>query len=88
MTTILSRRLLPKQTDQYILVLREDQVYIRVGDEYLRKRYFSTQDAERILKKSGSAVHKLCCKLGIQAKASKGRHIRITLSQLRKMAEL
>lgn len=96
MTTILSRKDLRHQRDRYILVQREDAIYIRVDDEYVKKQYFSVQEAGEILFPDWESrntsrrndVHRLCIKLGIQARANKRKKIRITLRQLRSMIEL
>lgn len=87
MTTIPSRKLLPKQTDQYILVENEDQIYIRVDDEYVMKRWFSVAEARTILNIDMDKAVYLCRKLGLQSKANKRKKIRISLTQLRQMAQ-
>lgn len=96
MTTILSRKDLRHQRDRYIMVQREDAIYLRVDDEYVRKQYFTVQEAGQILFPDWETrnttrrndVHQLCIKLGIQARANKRKKIRISFKQLRKMADL
>lgn len=48
MTTIYYLRQLPKQTSDYVYVLRNEQLYIRVDDEYLPKLYLTFDDVRRI----------------------------------------
>lgn len=95
MTTILSRKLLSSQKEKYILVEREDQVYIRVGDEYLPKSYFLVPEVVDILgirdqrgRKDRNRVHRMCKVMGIQARANRRKKLRITLQQLRQMAKM
>jgi hypothetical protein len=88
MITIPTRASLQKQTAKYVMVQNEDQVYIRDHDEYLPKLYFSTQEAADILEKKLYEIQYICVKLGIQARANKKKRLRITLKQLRQMAEM
>lgn len=88
MKTVLSRKDLRNCTEKYVLVTREDLVYIRAGDEYVIKAYFDTEDAMSILEKDKFQIHRMCKSLGIQARANKGKRVKITLNQLRQMANL
>lgn len=88
MTTVKSRRELRKQTDPFVMVEREDQIFIRVGDEYVAKRYFSPAEAQKIMAAKRYEVYQLITKLGIHPSAKKRETIRITLPQLRMMIDL
>lgn len=88
MITITTRLLLPKQTAKYVHVIADGRVYVRDQDEYLPKRYFSVKEAQTILGKTSNEMQHVCRKLGIQAPANRRKKLRITLQQLRKMAEL
>jgi hypothetical protein len=87
MTTITSRHELRHQTKKYIL-LEPDRMYIKMGDEYVRKLYFDLQEAAQILRMEYYDIYMLCQKLGIQSKANKGKKIRLTLTQLRKLSAI
>ncbi len=73
------------EKSKYVLVETEDQVYMRVDDEYIPKQYFSTREAREILKVTRDQMYDLIRKHGIKAPADKGRHARITVQQLRQM---
>lgn len=87
MKTVLSRKDLPGCTETFVFVQREDAMFMRVGDEYVIKRYFDVDEASTTLGIPRDKVHQYCRKLGIQARANKRKKIRISLPQLRKMAE-
>ncbi len=85
MITILSRRLLPQQHEKYVYVQRDDAMYMRVGDEYIIKRYFTIRD---VIDASGKKEHEIrqqIRKLGITAPIDKRKKIGITLQQLREI---
>lgn len=86
MKTVLSRKDLPGCIDRFVYVQREDAMYMRVGDEYVIKRYFDVDEAAHTLGIPRYKVHQYCRKLGIQSQANKRKKIRITLSQLQEMA--
>jgi hypothetical protein len=88
MITIVSRKLLPAQRDKYVMVKRDNMLYVKEGEEYIAKRYFNVQECADALDVSLYKVHKFCRTLGIQAKANKNRKIRITLDQLRIMTDM
>jgi hypothetical protein len=85
MITITSRRDLKNQTDTYVLVKREDLVYLRVGQEYIPKRYFNTKEAREILEINEKRLYDVVFALGIQARANKKKHMKIELRHLRMM---
>jgi hypothetical protein len=87
MTTVLSRKDLPNCTTQFVFVERENAMYHRVGDEYLKKMYFDVGEAASTLGITRDRVHQYCRKLGIQSRANKRKKIRITLTQLRQIAQ-
>lgn len=87
MKTVLSRKDLKDCQDRFVYVQRENSMYIRDGDEYLKKRYFDVDEASTTLGITRDKIHQYCRKFGIQARANKRKKIRITLSQLQKMAE-
>lgn len=87
MQTVLSRKDLKECRDQYVYVQREDSMYQRLDDEYVKKRYFDVGEVADTLGITRDEVHQFCRKLGIQARANKRKKIRITLTQLQKMAE-
>jgi hypothetical protein len=85
MTTVLSRKDLKNCIDKFVFVERENSIYRRVGDEYLKKRYFEVTEVADTLGITMDRVHQYCRKLGIQAPANKRKKIRITLPQLQQM---
>jgi len=87
MTTITSRHELRHQTKKYI-ILEPDKMYIRIGDEYVRKLYFDLQEVTQILEVRYWDAYILCRRLGIQAQANKRKKIRVTLEQLRKLSAI
>lgn len=87
MTTVLSRKELKQQTTAFVYVERDAVVYNRVGDEWVRKLYFTTREAREILNIPLTQVYELCENMGIQAKAWKNYKLKITLTQLRAMAQ-
>jgi hypothetical protein len=87
MITIKNRWQLRNQTAQFVLVKTEDKVYKRHGDEYIRKQWFGTDEAASILEVDPDHVSYLCRKMGLQARANKKKRLRISLQQLRQMAQ-
>lgn len=87
MKTVLSRKDLKNCTDQYVYVQRENSMYRRLDDEYVKKRYFDVGEVSDTLGISRHEVHQYCRKFGIQASANKRKKIRITLPQLQRMAQ-
>jgi hypothetical protein len=87
MKTILSRKELSSCTDKYVLVEREDQVYQRVGDEYVTKRYFTSKEVADIL---GMKYHQFFDAFGdmLKRKTRKGHKYRLTLEELRLLSSL
>lgn len=95
MITVTSRKELAHQRAKFVLVEREMLVYQRVDDEYIKKPYFSVAEVVDILElqtkkgdKNRSEVHRMCKTLGIQARANRRKKLRITLQQLRQMANM
>lgn len=87
MKTVLSRKDLKYCLDKFVYVKRENGMYVRTGDEYVKKRYFDVDEASTTLGITRDKVHQYCRKLGIQAPANKRRKIRITLAQMQRMAD-
>lgn len=87
MKKVLSRKDLKNCSEQYVYVERENSMYRRVGDEYLKKRYFDVGEVSDTLGITRDEVHQFCRKFGIQAPANKRKKIRITLPQLQRMAQ-
>jgi hypothetical protein len=87
MKTVLSRKDLKTTTERFVFVQREKSIYIRAGDEYVKKRYFEVSEVADTLGLTLLQVHRYCRKFGIQAPANKRKKIRITLPQLQRMAE-
>lgn len=73
MTTIYGLRQLPRQTDTYVYVIRVNQMYIRVDDEYLPKPYLSRNDISAITGWTKTRVSKVCQKLKMPIRAEKYR---------------
>jgi hypothetical protein len=87
MITITSRHELRHQTHKYVL-LEPGSMYVRAGDEYIRKLYFDLQEVAQILEMRYYDTYMLCQKIGVQARANKGKKIRLTLTQLRKLSAI
>jgi hypothetical protein len=87
MKTVLSRKDLKNCMDQYVYVRRENSMYVQDGDEYVKKRYFDVGEVSDTLGITRNEVHRYCRKFGIQAPVNKYKKIRITLSQLQKIAK-
>ncbi len=87
MIQIESRKDLRYQSAQYVLVTREDRVYMRIGNEYLPKAYFNTKEAREILGLTPDQMYELCRKVGIAAQANKRKKIRISLRHMRMMVK-
>ena len=85
MTTINNLWELRKQTDKYVLC--NNQMFVLVDGEYVRKLYFSVQEVAQVLNKEENQVHRICQRMGIQAPANRRKKLRITLKQLRQMAQ-
>lgn len=77
---------LKTQTAKYVLVETEDQIYQNVDGVYIPKRYFNTKEVQGILKITKDQMHKLIRKHGIRPPANKGKRIKITVQQMRKMS--
>jgi len=88
MKTIERKSELRHQTDPYVLVSRDNKVYVRVDQDYVAKPYFDIKEATLILGINRNLAHRRCRELGIQAPANKRKKLRITLEQLRRMAEM
>lgn len=88
MKTVQTKRDLRDQTSHYVLVQREAKVYVRVDQDYVAKPYFDINEASEILGANRNKMHRICRELGIQAPANKRKKLRITLEQLRRMAQM
>lgn len=87
MTTILSRKLLPHQTDKFVLVKREDSIYQRVDNEYFKKRYFTSKEVCDMLEIPHWKLYLIWSKLGYKP-LERGHKMRFTIRQARQIIEL
>lgn len=72
--------------EKYVMVTREDQVYMRVGSEYVMKRYWTTREISLLLKKSMDSVYDLLAEINIKPEKGK-KAMKINLQTLRQIIE-
>lgn len=85
MKIVKSKRFLKTQKDTYVYVELDNMLYLKNGDNYIPKIYFTTQEAIKILDfQTLNQVHEMCSKIGV---SQKGKHkkIRITTEKLKLM---
>ena len=71
---------------KYVHVMQEDRVYVRVGSDYIVKPYFTGLEVRAILGGiDRHELHRRCRDRGVISAERRGKRIRLTLSQLRKL---
>lgn len=90
MITVKNKRQLRHQSDTYVMIRNKkiDHMYMRIGDEYVRKMYFGSTEAMSILGIKHHEFHVLVRQIGIQAPVNHRSRLRITLDQLRMIMDL
>lgn len=91
MVTVQSRRDLSGCDAPYVLVqgaFTSAIMYQRYGDEWVRKAYFSTAEACEILGITYKRLRGIMSTIGVQAPSNHKKKIRISLAQLRRMAQM
>jgi hypothetical protein len=87
MRTVRLKGTLREVSDKYVYVSSEDNLYVKVGDEYFIKRYFSANEASAILELDNETqIYDLCHKFNVFQKGPR-KKLFITFAQLKQMID-
>jgi hypothetical protein len=86
MKTVLSKKDLKQCTEKFVMVTREDQMYMRVGDEYIRKMYWTTKEVVDMLNSNFNSVWRKMMAIGIKPREN-GKRMKLTIRQVRQLLE-
>lgn len=85
MRTVLSRKDLKHHGERMVFVRREQTVFVRTGNEWVKKLYFDVKEVAEMLHLKRHQVFKYCNKLGIKPEG-RNKKLRITFRELREIA--
>ena len=86
MKQVLSRKELKQCTEKFVRVTREDQIYIRVGEEYVRKMYWTTREVVEMAESTPNKVWKKMMEIGMKPR-EKNKRMKLSIHQVRQILD-